>query len=194
MVKRSDVISSRWSCHFWLKMRFFNFFFNIQSTNCGWNNTKCLFMYYTSSQKKKTFIAILTWFLIFGKIQGSDHCWWRHEPPAAPPPIKHTSPSWKDQRVSTKGKIVGRGSINPLPFVSRWVWICVYVQGLTMRLEATRLILTIANATACVLKLALTRMTDALAGRRTVASMAMLIKTVWRLVAIVEGFWRWAWF
>ena len=47
-----------------------------------------------------------------------------------------------------------------------------------MCLEATRLILTIANATACVLKLALTRMTDALAGRRTVASMAMLIKTV----------------
>ena len=63
---------------------------------------------------------MLTWFLILGKIQGSDHYWWRHGPPAAPPPIKYTSPSWKDQRVSTKGKIVGRGSINPLPFVSRW--------------------------------------------------------------------------
>ena len=63
---------------------------------------------------------MLTWFLILGKIQGSDHYWWRHGPPAAPPPIKYISPSWKDQRVSTKGKIVGRGSINPLPFVSRW--------------------------------------------------------------------------
>lgn len=73
---------------------------------------------------------------------------------------------------------MGSGSINPLPFVSRWGMDLRVRQGLTMCLEATRLILTIANATACVLKLALTWMTDALDGRRTVASMTMLIKTV----------------
>ena len=26
-----------------------------------------------------------------GKIQDGDHCWLRHRPPAAPPPIKYTS-------------------------------------------------------------------------------------------------------
>ena len=28
---------------------------------------------------------------IFDKIQDGDHVWWRHRPPAAPPPIKYTS-------------------------------------------------------------------------------------------------------
>ena len=154
-------------------------------------------MYYFTRQakkKKKTFIAMLTWFLILGKIQGSDHYWWRHGPPAAPPPIKYISPSWKIKGFPLKAKSWGGVPSTHSPLYHGGVWICVYVQELTMCLEATRLILTITNATACVLKLALTRMTDALAGRRTVASMAMLIKTVWRLVAIVEGFWRWAWF
>ena len=41
--------------------------------------------------KKLLFLAVLTWFLILGKIQDGDHCWWRHRPPAAPPPIKYTS-------------------------------------------------------------------------------------------------------
>ena len=44
--------------------------------------------------QKLLFPAVLTWFLILGKIQdGSqdgDHCWWRHRPPAAPPPMKYT--------------------------------------------------------------------------------------------------------
>ena len=91
--------------------------------------------------KKLPFIAILTWFLILGKIQdggqGGDHCWWRHRPPAASPPIKYTSSCWVDQsrspsRLSTEGKIVSkycnisktlwRGSIPtpPLPLVPRW--------------------------------------------------------------------------
>ena len=42
--------------------------------------------------KKIPFLAVLTWFLILGKIQDGgqdgDHCWWRHRPPAAPPPLK----------------------------------------------------------------------------------------------------------
>ena len=77
--------------------------------------------------RKLPFIAILTWFLILGKIQDGDHCWWRHRPPAAPPPIKYTSSCWEDQRFSTEGKIVskccnisktlGSGSFPPPPLL-----------------------------------------------------------------------------
>ena len=75
--------------------------------------------------KKTPFLAVLTWFLILGKIQDGDHCWWRHRPPAAPLPIKYTSSCWEDQRLSTKGKIFSkycnisktlrRGTIQPPP-------------------------------------------------------------------------------
>ena len=54
------------------------------------------------------FLTVLTWFLILGKIQDGDHCWWRHRPPAAPPPIKYTSPCREDQRLFTEGKIVSK--------------------------------------------------------------------------------------
>ena len=81
------------------------------------------------NHKTLPFLAVLSWFLLLGKIQdgGQDgyHCWWRHRPPAAPLPIKYTSPCWEEQRLSTKGKLVskycnisktpGRGSIHPLP-------------------------------------------------------------------------------
>ena len=62
--------------------------------------------------KKLPFIAILTLFLILGKIQdGSQdgqHCWWRHRPQAAPPPMKYTSSWWEEQRLSSKSKIVSK--------------------------------------------------------------------------------------
>ena len=101
------------------------------------------------NHKTLPFLAVLSWFLLLGKIQdgGQDgyHCWWRHRPPAAPLPIKYTSPCWEEQRLSTKGKLVskycnisktpGRGSIYPLPSppgcTTAGVWICVYVRGLT---------------------------------------------------------------
>ena len=61
--------------------------------------------------KKSPFIAHLTWFLILGKIQqgGQDgvHCWLRHRPPAAPPPIKYTPSCREDQRLSIQ---LARGS------------------------------------------------------------------------------------
>ena len=71
--------------------------------------------YFTCEAQKLPFNAILTWFLVLGKIQvygkDDDHCWWRQRPPAAPP--------------STKGKIIskycnitknlGRGPINTPP-------------------------------------------------------------------------------
>ena len=91
--------------------------------------------------KKLPFLAVLSWFLILGKIQDGDHCWWRHRPPAAPPPIKYTSSCWEDQSLSTEGKIVWKygniskilrsGSINQQPpCTTVGVWICVYVRGL----------------------------------------------------------------
>ena len=62
--------------------------------------------------KKFTFLAVLSWFLILGKIrdggEDGDHCWWRHRPPEAPPPIKYTSTCWEDQSLSTEGKIVSK--------------------------------------------------------------------------------------
>ena len=96
--------------------------------------------------KKYPFLAVLTWFLILGKIQDGgqdgDHCWWRHRPPAAPLPIKYTSSCREDQGLSTKGKIVkkycnisktpGRGfhPPSPPPVTTVGVWICLYVRGL----------------------------------------------------------------
>ena len=63
-------------------------------------------------QKKSPFLANLTRFLILGKIQqgrqNGDHCWLRHRPPAAPPPIKYTSSCRENQRLSTEGKIVSK--------------------------------------------------------------------------------------
>ena len=57
------------------------------------------------------FLAVLTCFLTLGKIQDGDHCWWRHRPSAAPPPLKHTSSCWEDQRLSTKVKIALKYSV-----------------------------------------------------------------------------------
>ena len=62
--------------------------------------------YFSWKAQKLPFLAVLTWFLILGKIQDGRHCWWRHRPPAVPPPLKYTS----DQRLSTKGKIVSKYS------------------------------------------------------------------------------------
>ena len=80
--------------------------------------------------KKLIFLAVLTWFLILGKIQDGgqdgDHCCWCHIPPAAQPPIKYTSSCWENQRLFAKGIIVskyhklrGRGP-SPPPLVPRW--------------------------------------------------------------------------
>ena len=94
--------------------------------------------------KKK--LSIFTWSLILLKIQDGgqdgDHFWWRHRPPAAPPPIKYTSFFGEDQWLSTEGKIfskhcnisktLGRGSINPPSpppqCITVGVWPCAYVR------------------------------------------------------------------
>ena len=67
---------------------FFLTFFNNKSKSCG-QNYAC---YFHVKHTKLLFLAVLTWFLIIGKIQDGgqdgDHC---DRPPAAPPSIKHTS-------------------------------------------------------------------------------------------------------
>ena len=138
MVTRYDVISGRWSSHFWVKMHVLSPFLNNKSKTCQWMMQRaylCLTLHV--KHRKLPFIAILTWFLILGKIQDGgqdgDHCWWSHRPPAASPRIKYTSSCWVDQSLSTYGKIVSkycnisktllRGSIHPpppLPLVPRW--------------------------------------------------------------------------
>ena len=95
-------------------------------------------MCYVHVKNKKTihFLALLTWFLLLGKIQdGSldgNHVLWRYRPAATPPPIKYTSSCREDQRLSTGSKIVSkycsisktragdRGSINPFPLKPWW--------------------------------------------------------------------------
>ena len=104
--------------------------------------------YRTAKNKKLPFIAVLTSFLILGKIQddGQDgnHCWWRHRPPAAPPPIKiiylillRTSKAfhWRQNRfeILQHMKNPGEGFHQPPPpsCTTVGVWICVYVRGLS---------------------------------------------------------------
>ena len=94
--------------------------------------------------KKSPFLAVLTWFLILGKIQDGgqdgDYCWWRHRPPAAPLPIKYISSCREDQRLFTKGgkkhikNSSGGGGVreglSTPSCTTVGVWICIYVQGL----------------------------------------------------------------
>ena len=130
-----------------MKIHVFSTIFNNKSKHCGWNDAKCLFIcYFICEAQKITIMAILTWFLILDKIQDGDHCWPRHRPPAAPPPIKCVYLILlRRSRLSTKGKIVSkyfnisntRGwiSIHPPPppactTVGVWICVCVYVRGL----------------------------------------------------------------
>ena len=57
--------------------------------------------------QKLPFLAILTWFLILGKIQAAyvdvvdgKHCWWRHRPPVGPSATKYTSSCREDREAS----------------------------------------------------------------------------------------------
>ena len=69
IVTRYDVISSRWSSQFWLKIHFFSTSFNNKSNSCDKNHAKCLFMcYFSCKHKKLPFLLVLTWFLILGKL------------------------------------------------------------------------------------------------------------------------------
>ena len=77
MVTRYDVIRSRWSSHFLRESTCFFNFFNNKSKSCGWNHAKCLSVIFHVKDKKSPFFTVLTRFLILGKIQEGNHCWWR---------------------------------------------------------------------------------------------------------------------
>ena len=49
----SNVINSRWSSHFWMKMHVFSTSFNSKSKACGRNDAKCLFICYFTCQAQK---------------------------------------------------------------------------------------------------------------------------------------------
>ena len=82
--------------------------------------------------RKLPFMAILTWFLILGEIQDSDHCRQCHRPPAAPPPIKNNlillsrskAFHWRQNRFEILQIIMiknsGEGFHPPLPLIPRW--------------------------------------------------------------------------
>ena len=97
--------------------------------------------------KTLRFLAVLAWFLTLGKIQDGgqdgDHCWWRHTPPAASPPVKYTwhlvkkfkgfplkVKSFRNTATYQKlrGGVLSTTPSPPCTMVG--VWICVYVRGL----------------------------------------------------------------
>ena len=90
---RYEVISSRWSSHFWVKMHvfFFPFLSTIKVKLVG------------ETTRSNYFFFILHVYNI------NSHCFYS-PPRAAPPPIKYTS-SWReDQMLSTEGKKSFRNS------------------------------------------------------------------------------------
>ena len=137
MVTRYDVISSRWSSLFWVKIDVFQLFSTIKVKLVYEmiQSPSLCFILHGKHKSKLPFIAILTWFPILDKMQvggkDSDHCWWPHRPPAAPPPTEGKIVS-KYCKIS---KTLGRGSINPPPpplCTIVGVWIYAYVRGLVL--------------------------------------------------------------
>ena len=122
MVTTYDVISSRWSSHFWVKMHVFSTLFRILDKNQG------------------------------GSQDGDHvWCLWLQRPPVALTPSKNISSCREGQRLSLEGKIVskyynisktrGRGFHQPptppppppLLCTTVGVWLCVYARGLIIR-------------------------------------------------------------
>ena len=144
MDTRYDVISSRWSSHFWVKMNVFQLLSGIKEKRLDkimQSNYLCVVL--LVKRIKLLIVTVFTCFLFLEKIQDGDHVWWRHRPPAVPPRIKYTSSCREGQKRSTEGKIEirGRGSINPNlcppPYCSTVrVWLCVYVRGLSRHITA----------------------------------------------------------
>ena len=141
MVTRNGVISNRWSIQLKRKYMLFQLLSTIKVNLVAKIMQKAyLCVIFHVKHKKLPFLAVLTWFLIFGKIQDGDHCWWRHRPPATLPPLKYTSTCQKDQRPSTKGRILSKycnisktpstPHPHPTPCTTVGVWTCVYVRGL----------------------------------------------------------------
>ena len=124
MVTRYDVIRSRWSSRFERKCIFLQLFSTIK-VNLVAKIMQSAYLCVIVHVKQLPFLAVITWFLILGKIQDGgqdgDHCWWRHRPPAAPPFVKYTSSCYKTLGRGSGGSRGGvRGARSPLFFRSKW--------------------------------------------------------------------------
>ena len=120
MDTRYDVISSRWSSHFWVKMHVFQLLSGTKEKlldKIMQSNYLCVVS--LVKRKKLLIVTVFTCFLVLEKIQDGDQIWWRHRPPAVPPRIKYTSSYRECQKLSTEGKIeMGGGELHqpqPLP-------------------------------------------------------------------------------
>ena len=108
------------------------------------SNPLCVILHV--KRKKVLILPVFTWFLIIDKIQDGhqdgDHVWWRHRPPAAPPPMNIAHLVEKVKGFPLKAKSFrniatyqkpkgGGGSIDPPPpCTTVGVWLCVYARGL----------------------------------------------------------------
>ena len=92
MDTRYDVISSRWSSHFWVKMHVFQLFSRIKEKRLDkMMQSNFLFVVLLVKRKKLLIVTVFTWFLVLEKMQDGYHVWWHYGPLAEPPHIKYTS-------------------------------------------------------------------------------------------------------
>ena len=147
MDTRYDVISNRWSSHFWLKMHVFQLFSGIKEKlldKMMQSNYLCDVL--LVKHKKLLIVTVFTWFRVLEKMQDGYHVWWHHRPLAVPPRIKYTSYCrelrskafhWRQRR--NKWRIHQPQPLPPLPgslYHGEGVWLCVYVRGLSRRITA----------------------------------------------------------
>ena len=112
MVKRYDVVKAGCQAIFeWMCM--FSHFSTTEVNNVDrimQSAYLCVILY--SNTKYYHFRSVWTSFLILAKIQDGgldgNYYWWRHRLSVALAAIKYTSCCWKDQRLSTEGKIVSK--------------------------------------------------------------------------------------
>ena len=135
MDTRYDVISSRWSSHFWVKMHVFQLLSGTKEKlldKIMQSNYLCVVL--LVKRKKLLIVTVFTCFLVLEKIQDGDQIWWRHRPPAVPPRVKYTSSYREGQKLSTEGKIeMGGGELHqPQPLPSALLF---HGEGMTLRVR-----------------------------------------------------------
>ena len=92
MHTRYDVITSRWSSHYWVKMHVFQLSSGIKEKLLDkrmQSNFLCVVL--LLKHKKLLIVTVFTWFLVLEKMQDGYHVWSHHRPLAVPPLIKYTS-------------------------------------------------------------------------------------------------------
>ena len=137
MVTRYDVISSRWSSHFERKCMFFFQLFSTIKVNLVAKIMQSAYLCIIIHVKQLPSLAVLTRFLILGKIQdgGQDggHWWWRHRPPAAKLYLillrRSKAFQWRQNRFETLQHIKNSGERFHLPSS------CTLVGGMILRVR-----------------------------------------------------------